>query len=175
MKKFLIAMAAFSAALSAAAAEFAAQHNWVIVTGEKLSAIEKTAAEELKLHLEKSFSAPIKLNGAVPQKIRFFVGATDEAKKANFSKVTPAGELPGKFGIARNNNDFLFYGYDTADGSAFVSRHSCGTLIAVEYFAQKYLQVKFFLPGANGSKYALISGRTNSTYSSERFGILLST
>ena len=155
MKKFFIVIAALSAALGAAAAEFAAQHNWVIVTGEKLSAIEKTAAEELKLHLEKTFTAPVKLNGAVPQKIRFFVGATDEAKKANFSKVTPAGDLPGKFGIVRSNNDFLFYGYDTANGSAFVSRHSCGTLIAVEYFAQKYLQAKFFLPGAAGSKYAL--------------------
>lgn len=28
---------------------------------------------------------------------------------------------------------------------------------------------------ANDNKYALISGRTNSTYSSEKFGILLST
>ena len=154
MKKFLIAMAALSAALSAAAAEFAAQHNWVIVTGEKLSAIEKTAAEELKLHLEKTFTAPVKLNGAVPQKIRFFVGLSDEAKKAAFSQVVPALELPGKFGIERRNNDFLFYGYDTANGSAFTSRHSCGTLIAVEYFAQKYLHADFFLPGATGSKYA---------------------
>ena len=155
MKKLLIAIAALSAALGAVAAEFAAQHNWAIVTGEKISAIEKTAAEELKLHLEKSFSKPIKLNGAVPQKIRFFVGLSDEAKKADFGKVTPAKELPGKFGIARNNSDFLFYGYDTANGSAFVSRQSCGTLIAVEYFATKYLQAKFFLPGAAGSKYVL--------------------
>ena len=36
MKKLFIAIAALSAALSAAAAEFAAQHNWVIITGEKI-------------------------------------------------------------------------------------------------------------------------------------------
>ena len=87
--------------------------------------------------------------------INLFVGRGNEACKSGFSGDHAEAVKESKFGIYRNNNDFLFIGFDTAKGNVYAANDSCGTLLAVEYFAQKYLQSKFFLPGKDGVKYVL--------------------
>ncbi|MBE6380991.1 MAG: DUF4838 domain-containing protein [Lentisphaerae bacterium] len=135
-------------------AEYAVVHNWHIVLPEKATGIEKLSAGELKLHLQKSYSRPAVFNGSVPEKITLFVGLSDEAVTAGFNDVIPAEELPGKFGIYRKGNNLLFIGVDTENGRIDRLKDQCGTLSAVEYFLQKYVKVKFILPGANGIKYS---------------------
>ncbi|MBR7143313.1 MAG: DUF4838 domain-containing protein [Lentisphaeria bacterium] len=137
------------------AGEFARIHNLRIVLPEEPSEIEKFAAGELKEHLSRTFTAPAQLNGKTPDRINLFVGRGNEACKSGFSGDHAEAVKESKFGIYRNNNDFLFIGFDTAKGNVYAANDSCGTLLAVEYFAQKYLQSKFFLPGKDGVKYVL--------------------
>ena len=154
MKKLLLLAMLIFSGCAIYAAEFAKVHNFTITLAGKPTEIEKSAAAELKEHLSKSYSAPAQLNGKTPAKINMFIGVSAEAKKAGFSGDHSAAQAESKFGIFRNNNDFLFVGFDTPDGDIYTFRDSCGTLLAVEYFAQKYLQSKFFMPGKNGAKYA---------------------
>ena len=137
------------------AGEFASIHNLRIVLPDQPAEIEKFAAGELKEHLSRTFTAPAVLNGKKPERINLFVGLSSEAKKSGFTGDYSEAVKESKFGIYRNNNDMLFIGFDTANGNVYNFKESCGTLLAVEYFAQKYLQCKFFLPGKNGVKYAV--------------------
>lgn len=154
MKKFLSCCAAVWLCCSGMpAAESIQIQNIRIVTAEKASGIEKSAAGELSRHLEKIYSSPAEINGQKAETATFYVGLSPEAVAAGFINL-PAGEnLPGKFGVFRRGNNFLFYGYDTPNGDIYTLKHNCGTLLAVEYFLQKYLNVKFFLPGDEGVKY----------------------
>lgn len=154
MKKFLSCCAAVWLCCSGMpAAESIQIQNIRIVTAEKASGIEKSAAGELSRHLGKIYSSPAEINGQKAGTATFYVGLSPEAVAAGFINL-PAGEnLPGKFGVFRRGNNFLFYGYDTPNGDIYTLKHNCGTLLAVEYFLQKYLNVKFFLPGDEGVKY----------------------
>ena len=154
MKKFLSCCAAVWLCCSGMpAAESIQIQNIRIVTAEKASGIEKSAAGELSRHLGKIYSSPAEINGQKAETATFYVGLSPEAVAAGFINL-PAGEnLPGKFGVFRRGNNFLFYGYDTPNGDIYTLKHNCGTLLAVEYFLQKYLNVKFFLPGDEGVKY----------------------
>ena len=155
MKKLLLLAAMIGGISAIYAAEFAKVHNFTITLADTPTEIEKSAAAELKEHLSKTFTAPAQLNGKTPAKINLFVGASAQARKAGFNGDLSAAQAESKFGIFRNNNDFLFVGFDTPNGDIHTFRDSCGTLLAVEYFAQKYLQAKFFMPGKNGAKYAV--------------------
>ena len=147
MKRFLTTFL-FSALISAAAgAEYAKNLNYRIIIPDKASAIEKAAAAELKLHLAKSFTKAVKLNGKVPKLITFYVGLNKE------SGIGPLYE--GEFGVFRKGEDFLLTGVDTPRGNISKVTDSCGTFLCVAYFARKYLNTKFFLPGAHGVRYAL--------------------
>ena len=155
MKKLLLLAMLIFSGCAIYAAEFAKVHNFTIILADEPTEIEKSAAAELKEHLSKSYTAPAQLNGKTPVKINMFIGVSAEAKKAGFSGDHSAAQAESKFGIYRNNNDFLFVGFDSVNGDIYTFRDSCGTLLAVEYFAQKYLQSKFFMPGKNGAKYAV--------------------
>ena len=135
-------------------AEFAKVQNFTIVLPDKPTAIESAAAAELQAHLSQTFSAPAKINGSTPAAITLFVGVSDQARKAGFNGDYTAAQKEDKFAVYRNNGDFLFTGFDSANGNVYSVSDSCGTFLAVEYFAQKYLQSKFFLPGKDGVKYA---------------------
>lgn len=156
MKKTILTL--FLSALAGVtltAGEFANIHNLRIVLPDQPSEIEKFAAGELKEHLSKTFTAPAVFNGKKPERIDLFVGLSSEAIKSGFTGDYAEAKKESKFGIYRNNNDLLFVGFDTVKGNVFNFKESCGTLLAVEYFAQKYLQSKFFLPGKDGVKYAI--------------------
>lgn len=155
MKKTVLSCLLFSAAMLLGSAEFARIQNFAIVLPDKPTEIEKSAAAELKEHLSRSFTAPAKLNGQTPAAINLFVGLSEQAKKSGFAGDYSSAAQENKFGIYRNNNDFLLLGYDSINGNIYTFKDSCGTFLAVVYFAQKYLQTKFFLPGKNGVKYAV--------------------
>ena len=147
MKRFLLLLLTVAGATAACAAEFAKAHNYRIVIPDQASAIEKSAAAELKLHLSKSYTKAVKLNGKVPKLITFYVGLNKE------SGIYPLYE--GEFGVFRKGEDFLLTGVDTPRGNISKVTDSCGTFLCVAYFARKYLNTKFFLPGAHGVRYAL--------------------
>jgi hypothetical protein len=109
MKKTLLLFLSVAAITVAGAAEFAKLHNCRIIIPDKASAIEKAAAEELKLHLSKSYTCPAKLNGKVPAVINFYVGLNKE------SGITP--KYKGEFGVFRKNDTFLLTGFDTPKGT----------------------------------------------------------
>ena len=154
MKKFLSWCAALLLGCAGIlAAESRQIQNICIVTSDNASGIEKAAAEELSRHLGKIYSQPAEINGQKAGSATFFVGISPEAVAAGFRDLPNGENLPGKFGVFRRGNNFLFYGYDTPNGDIYTLKHSCGTLMAVEYFLQKYLNVKFFLPGEDGIKY----------------------
>ncbi|MBO5790995.1 MAG: DUF4838 domain-containing protein [Lentisphaeria bacterium] len=147
MKRFLTTFL-FAALISAAAgAEYAKNLNYRIIIPDKASAIEKAAAAELKLHLAKSFTKAVKLNGKVPALISFYVG---NVEKSPFAGVRSKGE----FTIFRKGENFLLTGADTPNGNITRLTDDCGTFHSAAYFAQKYLKVKIFMPGAQGIKYA---------------------
>ncbi len=147
MKRFLTTFLLAAVVTAACGAEYAKAFNYRIIVPDKASAIEKAAAAELKLHLSKSFTSPLKLNGKVPEVISFYVG---NSEKTPFAGVRCKGE----FAIFRKGNDFLFAGVDTPNGNLMRLTDDCGTFHSVVYFAQKYLNVKIFMPGAQGIKYA---------------------
>lgn len=155
MKKLFLWFALLLAAGILSAAEFARIHNFSIILPEAPSEIEKSAAGELKEHLSRSFTAPAVLNGKTPGRINMFIGLSKAAQQAGFNGDYSESRKESKFGIYRHDNDFLFTGFDTPGGSIYAFRESCGTLLAVEYFAQKYLQSKFFMPGKDGTRYAV--------------------
>jgi len=131
------------------AAEYCRVYNTAIELPEKPSNWQKEAAAELKLHLTKMLKKPLKLNGSTPEKITFFIGVSADTQKAGFTNLPLPETLPGKFAIYRNNNDFLFYGWDSPDknGNIYNTKLHCGSFFAVSYFLQKYLQVKYIMPG----------------------------
>ena len=63
MKKLLLLCLCAAALSIAGAAEYAKALNYVIIIPDKATAIEKGAAAELKLHLAKTNTTPVKLNG----------------------------------------------------------------------------------------------------------------
>ena len=133
----------------AGAAEFAKALNYQIIIPDKATAIQKGAAAELKLHLSKTYTAPVKLNGKTPAKICFFVGNSKEAAQAGLNPI-----FQGEFGVFRKGDNFLLTGVDTPKGSLQKVMDLCGTFHSVSYFARKYMGVKIFMPGAEGIKYA---------------------
>lgn len=149
MKKFLTTFLMILITQVVFAGEYCKIGNTNIVLSDKADAMQKEAAGELQKHLKKLLSKPLKLNGRTPEKITFFVGLSPEAEKAGFTDIPAAGTLPGKFAIFRKNDNFLLYGMDSAQGrkSLYNGRSHCGTFFAVSYFVQKYLQVKFIMPG----------------------------
>ena len=147
MKIFSSLLLLTAAVSMAGAAEFAKALNYRIIVPDKASAIEKAAAAELKLHLAKSFTKPVKLNGKVPAVISFYVG---NSEKSPFAGVRSKGE----FSIFRKGENFLLTGVDTPNGNITRLTDACGTFHSAAYFAQKYLNVKIFMPGEQGIKYA---------------------
>lgn len=149
MKKFLTLFAVSLFLLNLHSAEFAKALNYRIILPEKATAIEKSAAEELKFHLSKSYKKAVKINGKTPKLINFFVGCSAESSKA--------GLIPrykGEFCIVRKGNDFLFTGHDSPRRTIYRTLSECGTFHSVAYFVQKYMGVKIFMPGPQGMKHA---------------------
>ena len=134
MKRFLTTFLLAAVVTAACGAEYAKAFNYRIIVPDKASAIEKAAAAELKLHLSKSFTSSLKLNGKVPEVISFYVG---NSEKTPFAGVRCKGE----FAIFRKGNDFLFTGVDTPNGNLMRLTDDCGTFHSVVYFAQKYLKL----------------------------------
>ena len=145
MKKTLFTLLLAAVVLPLAAAEYCNIYNVKVILPESPSNFQKEAAAELKNHLSKILSKPLKLNGTVPAAINMYVGYSEDARKAGFVHLPAAENLPGKFGVYRNGNDFLFYGWDFAekDPSLYNGRAHCGSFFAVSYFLQKYMQLKF--------------------------------
>lgn len=150
MIKFFAAIMVICCLCAAEGVEFAKIRNCVITIPDKASNIEKSAANELKLHLSKSYSTAVKLNGKTPEKITFFIGDSKESRAAGFAPVQNKAE----FGIVLKGNNFFFTGNDTPGGTVSRLLHDCGTFHSVAYFVQKYMQVNFFLPGKDGTSYA---------------------
>ncbi|MBR2873800.1 MAG: DUF4838 domain-containing protein [Lentisphaeria bacterium] len=150
MKHFLTLFLLTALFFTAGGAEFAKALNYRIIIPDKATSIEKAAAAELKLHLSKSFTKPVKLNGKTPKTICFFVGNSKEAASAGLTPV----KYKGEFGIFRKNDNFLLAGVDTPNGFLTRLTDECGTFHSVAYFVQKYLNVKIFMPGKEGIKYA---------------------
>ena len=150
MKKLLTSLLLIAGIVYAGGAEFAKALNYRIIVPDKASAIEKAAAGELKLHLGKTFSAPVKLNGKTPGTITFFVGSSKEAAAAGFKNL----QYKGEFAIFKKGDSFFFAGIDTPNFDIFKLVGECGTFHSVSYFLQKYAGVIFFMPGAQGIKYA---------------------
>ena len=149
MKKFSTLFLAFALLSVAGAAEYARVLNCRIITADKPDTIVKAAADELKLHLSKSYSAPVKLNGKTPKVINFFVGLSKEAEAAGMK-----APYTGEFAVIRKGDNFLFIGTDTPKGALDRQTDECGTFHSVAYFVQKYMNVKIFMPGDHGIKYA---------------------
>ena len=149
MKKFSTLLLAFALLSVAGAAEYARVLNCRIITCDKPDTPIKAAADELKLHLSKSYTAPVKLNGKTPEVINFYVGLSKEAEAAGM-KAPYAGE----FAVIRKGDNFLFIGTDTPKGTFEKLSDELGTFLSVSYFVQKYMNVKIFMPGAHGIKYA---------------------
>ena len=149
MKIFSTLLLLTAAVSIAGAAEFAKALNYRIIIPDKASAIEKAAADDLKLHLSKSYTKAVKLNGKTPQMLTFFVGISPESVKAGLNP-----RFKGEFGVFRKGDNFLFTGVDTPNGSLARSTDECGTFHSVSYFAQKYANVKIFMVGEQGIKYA---------------------
>ena len=148
MKKLLLLCLCAAGFSIAGGAEYSKALNYVIIIPDQASAIEKAAAAELKLHLGKTYTAPVKLNGKTPAKICFFVGNSKEAAQAGL-----APKYKGEFGVFRKGENILFTGTDTPKGSLQKVMDLCGTFHSVSYFAQRYMGVKIFMPGAEGIKY----------------------
>lgn len=109
--------------------------------------VEQFAASELKKFIEATYSKPVPLNGQNGP-VTFFIGFSSDAVKRGFSGIEIS---PGKFGISRIKSDFLFWGYDYKDlDPVKTSYYEAGTLSSVYYFLNKYIGVKFFLPGEDG-------------------------
>jgi hypothetical protein len=147
MKKIFSIIFTVLAAAGVFASEYCQISNTRVVLSDNAGALQKEAAAELKKHLSKLLDKPLTVNGTTPEKITFFVGISPEAEKAGFTELPAAETLPGKFAIYRKNNDFLFYGWDSAGNrnTIYDNRSYCGTFFAVSYFVQKYLQIKFII------------------------------
>jgi hypothetical protein len=140
----MIFMATFSVA--AGQAEFQ-RLNYTIVTPDNPSKICKFAAAELGAFLEKSYSAPISLNGS-DAPLTFFVGVSGRAIMAGFSDLP---DMKGKFGVFRKGRNILFHGWDDQDIDPVKEFYGeAGTLLAVYYFLGKYVGTEFFFPGDTG-------------------------
>lgn len=154
MKKWFLTALIFSCVFALYGKEYFKLHNVTVQIPENSTAMQREAAAELKLHLSKLLTAPLKVNGKVPTQITMFVGFSPAAERAGFTGLPAADTLPGKFAVCRRGNDFLFYGWDSQpEGSLFNGKQHCGTFFAVSYFVQKYLQIKFIMPGERYTFY----------------------
>jgi hypothetical protein len=143
-----ILLLSFMATCSLAAGQVPVQRfNYTIITQDNPSAICKLASAELGVFLEKSYAAPISLNGS-DAPLTFFVGVSGQAILAGFSDLP---DIKGKFGVFRKGRNLLFYGWDDQDIEPLkVTYGEAGTLLAVYYFLEKYAGTEFYIPGDAG-------------------------
>ncbi|OGV34428.1 MAG: hypothetical protein A2020_05135 [Lentisphaerae bacterium GWF2_45_14] len=121
--------------------------NYKIITPDNPSAVCRTAASELNKILEKTYDAPIKLNGDESPVI-FFAGVSSEAIMAGFTDLP---DIDGRFGIFRKGRNILFYGFDDKGIDPEKDFYGeAGTLLSVYYFLNKYAGAGFYFPGENG-------------------------
>ena len=124
---------------------FHSQHNYQIVVDRGAGPLERFAAEELKMILNKSFSMPLSVDGKTDGVI-FYVGQSEASVQAGFTQVKFKDD---EFGVFYRPGSFLLCGFnDTTNAFSVYGR--TGTLSAVYYFAEKYLGTRFFYPGEDG-------------------------
>lgn len=109
------------------------------------------AAEELKTYIKKVSSADIKLVSEIPKGNYISLGYNKLARQAglNLDKIKSDGYI-----IAIKNGNIYIFGHDTKDGTTSTNcGFSKGTLFGVYTFIEKYLGVRWLMPGEAGEYY----------------------
>jgi hypothetical protein len=121
--------------------------NYKIIIQDNPTKIQTFAATELDKFLTETYSKPILLNGKnLP--LTFMIGFPQEAMLVGFDKIPT---MTNKFGIFRQQTNFLFYGADRqALNPRQTYKYQSGTLSAVYYFINHYLHTEFYFPGNKG-------------------------
>ena len=109
------------------------------------------AAKELKNYINKVSNADIRVVSDSPAGNYISLGYNKLARKAGMrlDKVEPDG-----YTIAVKGGNIYIFGYDTKDGTVSTKcGFSKGTLFGVYTFIEKYLGVRWFMPGKDGEYY----------------------
>ncbi len=110
-----------------------------------------SAARELKNYIRKVSGAETKIVSNVPAKNYISLGYNKLAVQAglNLNNVKADG-----YTIAAKNGSIYIFGRDTQDGATSTKcGFSKGTLFGVYTFIEKYLGVRWFMPGKTGEYY----------------------
>ena len=147
LRRVLFLSLCLSSFYLSAAELFSERLNYKILTPDKPTAVQTSAAAELDKFLAKTYQQAIVLNGDSSPMV-FLVGVSDEAILAGFTQLP---RLEDNFGLFRLGRSILFHGYDDDFCQpAKSTRGQAGTLLAVYYFLRQYAGCRFYYPGEQG-------------------------
>jgi hypothetical protein len=110
-----------------------------------------SAAEELKNYIRKVSGAEIKVLNRVPDGNYISLGYNKLARQAGLKLDNVKAD---GYTIAVKNGNIYIFGHDTEDGTTSTKcGFSKGTLFGVYTFIEKYLGVRWFMPGNAGEYY----------------------
>ena len=166
MKKTALVLAVLFCVAFAAQAELQIVKNgksdYQVVIGKNAQPITKAAAKDLISYLNKSTGAKLSLSsgGESDGKPSIIVGDCAASRKAgiNASKLPPEG-----FVIRTIGKNLYIVGRDTkgsADSDHWYSAPQAGTWNGVSTFLQKYLNIRWFMPGDEGEYVPKIKNLT---------------
>ena len=110
-----------------------------------------SATEELKNYIRKISGADINVVTSIPNRNYISLGYNKLARQAGLKldKVKADG-----YAIAAKNGNIYIFGHDTKNGTVSTRcGFSKGTLFGVYTFIEKYLGVRWFMPGKEGEYY----------------------
>lgn len=156
MKKIALVLTVAFCVAFAARAELQIVKNgksdYRVVIGKKCPQITRAAAKDLILYLNKSTGAKLSLsrNGETDGKLSIIVGDCAASRKAGIdaAKLPPEG-----FIIKTIGKNIYIVGRDTkgsANSDHWYSAPQAGTWNGVSTFLQKYLNIRWFMPGDEG-------------------------
>lgn len=156
MKKIALVLAGAFCVAFAARAELQivkdSKSEYQVVLGRKCSQITRAAAKDLILYLNKSTGVKLSLspNGETDGKPSIIVGNCAASRKAGIdvAKLPPEG-----FIIKTIGKNLYIVGRDTkgsANSDHWYSAPQAGTWNGVSTFLQKYLNIRWFMPGDEG-------------------------
>jgi len=126
--------------------------KYQVIIGKKAQPITKAAAKDLILYIQKSTGAklPLSRSGETDGKASIIVGDCAASREAGIdaSKLPPEG-----FIIKTIGKNLYIVGRDTkgsANTDHWYSAPQAGTWNGVSSFLQKYLNIRWFMPGDDG-------------------------
>ena len=123
----------------------------IVYHGKEAPSSVLSAAKELKYYLKQVSDVDIKITTKLPAGNYISLGYNELSRRAGLklNKIKSDGYAI----IAKNANIYIF-GHDTKDGAVSTKcGFSKGTLFGVYTFIEKYLGVRWFMPGKDGEFY----------------------